>query len=382
MIPLKKGYNTINLRHLITAARYISREIIMNLKVRGLILSALLLLIPVFGYSYLNAKEKTNSVFLHSSYGIIDLTISPDSNYIASFVKTAPIDHNIYVWSVNDFKKEKKLKITGEPRCITFTPDNKYLVVGKGTSTRSQKPGDINIDMWKIGSWDKVDIKRDIPTVYGNNVDAIAISPDSKELACGMPTATDGLIEFWDLETKKFRNILNISRWPKLISYSPDSKYLAVVDIVANEVMLFHADTKKHWKNIKKINPGRITSMTFHPSKCQIAIGYNGIGTKEDKYTRTIEVWDYDQGELIQNIQWESGGGLESVSYNPDGEYIASVEGKEIRLWETNSGILFKKYIHPDGLAFSMAFSPDNKYIAIGGSESIKLWNDYLIKKV
>ncbi|MCG2676857.1 WD40 repeat domain-containing protein [bacterium] len=70
---------------------------------------------------------------------------------------------------------------------------------------------------------------------------------------------------------------------------------------------------------------------------------------------------------------------IRSVSFSPDGKYIASAGGdgdNRIKLWSVESGECVKTLVGHTNAVTSVSFSPDGKYIASGSwDRTIKLWS-------
>ena len=69
-------------------------------------------------------------------------------------------------------------------------------------------------------------------------------------------------------------------------------------------------------------------------------------------------------------------GPVYSVSFSPDGQYIATASGDgTVKLWKPN-GELLKTFTGHQGLVWSVSFSPDGQTIATGSQDrTVKLWN-------
>ena len=70
-----------------------------------------------------------------------------------------------------------------------------------------------------------------------------------------------------------------------------------------------------------------------------------------------------------------------SAAFSPDGQYLATAtQAGVLRLWQTKTGQLYRKWpAHPQN-ADSVAFSPDGRYLASGGWDgTVKVWE---MKKV
>lgn len=86
-------------------------------------------------------------------------------------------------------------------------------------------------------------------------------------------------------------------------------------------------------------------------------------------------VWELSSGENIR-VFWEEVP-VFSISFSPDGKYIASGGmDSTINLWEVNGRREIKTFKGHNGKVYSVSFSPSGKYIVSGGSDNeIKLWD-------
>jgi WD40 repeat protein len=85
-----------------------------------------------------------------------------------------------------------------------------------------------------------------------------------------------------------------------------------------------------------------------------------------------VRIWD-ERGKLVARLKGHRGG-VESVDWNPAGDWLASGGGDSVRLWRPNgtSGPVMTG--HTDEV-YPVAWSPDGRWIASAGSDStVRLW--------
>jgi len=147
------------------------------------------------------------------------------------------------------------------------------------------------------------------------------------------------------------------------VTYSPDSKYLAV----ASSIGVFLLDPI----NLAEIHffdtNARMTSVAFSPNSSIIVSGSND---------KTIKIWDAKSKTLVTTLEGHSEV-VTSVAFNPDGSLLASGSiDKTIKIWDVKKMTLtatLKK--HSDRIT-SVTFSPDGSLLASGSDdETIKLWD-------
>ncbi len=104
---------------------------------------------------------------------------------------------------------------------------------------------------------------------------------------------------------------------------------------------------------VQKGHTGSITSISFSPDGEFIASG--------NKDT-TIKLWNIE-GILIRTFTGHSLS-VNSIAFSPDGKYIASGSSdKTAKLWSIN-GELIRTFNIPQRGVYKVQFSPDGKYIA------------------
>ena len=123
---------------------------------------------------------------------------------------------------------------------------------------------------------------------------------------------------------------------------------------------------RQSWENNDGILEGHfndVNSVSWSPDGKYLASG------SEDK---TVIIWDVKNGEKIKNLKGHSSW-VTSVSWSPDGKYLASGSSyfpdggralEELFIWEVKSGEKLKTLCGNNYSVYSISWSPDSKYLA------------------
>ncbi|MEO0869896.1 MAG: WD40 repeat domain-containing protein [Cyanobacteria bacterium J06642_11] len=250
-------------------------------------------------------------------------------------------DGYIRVWDVNatlqgDEKRwiRRLVSIPASDRYVTslaFSPDNRYLVTGTYN-------GGVRV-------WDLNNCERDRPVCssqlilnrdYRGVAPVVKFSPSGRLLAA---SNYDGTVTLWDWRTREVIAVLE----PETGSHRGDRL------------------------------DGRFSSLTFSPDEAYLAAG------SHDDFITLWSLYPGDEYERLATI--DTGNGVDSVAFSPDGQLLASsnFRGVEIRSVRSRRGRLriddyseleAKKRINtltflPDGLSL---FTGDN-------GNSVGLWD-------
>ena len=115
--------------------------------------------------------------------------------------------------------------------------------------------------------------------------------------------------------------------------------------------------------------PRYVESVSFSPEGQMLA-----SGAEENIY-----LWDVNTGECLRILMGHTGN-VESVSFSPDGQILASAGGYgdfTVRLWDVNRGKHLHTLTADMGYVESVSFSPDGRVLASGalGDGEVHLWD-------
>lgn len=201
----------------------------------------------------------------------------------------------------------------GYARTLQFSRNGSLLIMGGG---RGGKLGHAVV-------WDVKTGKRMIEV--GKEFDqamAADISPDHKMIAIG---CTSKKVKCYDSGTgEELYTISKHTEWVLGTKFSPDGVLLATADRNGN-VMVWEAS-----------NGGEFYILGQHKAAC------NDLAWRADSNLLascskdgTISVWEMNEGKQVKN--WAAhGGGVQSVSFTPEGLIVSCGDDGLVRLWDAN----------------------------------------------
>lgn len=236
------------------------------------------------------------------------VTFSPDGALVASGGSLCCHDRTVRVWDMATRRETASLEGTAP---VTFSPDGSRLAyVSEGE---------------KVKIWDVVRRQEIGTLVHGDQVNALAFSPDGTLLAAGTGRWWEsgrGAVRLWDVARLE-------------------------------EITIIEAPSST-----------AVESVTFSPDGTMLAYGWWTDGA--------IKLWDVPRQQQIGTLE-----GAEPVVFSPDGTILASqTNDRSIKLWDAESR---KELIALSGVedANSVSFSPGGAMLASGSffDGTITLWD-------
>jgi RNA polymerase sigma factor (sigma-70 family) len=177
-----------------------------------------------------------------------DVCLSPDGRLLACSAKG-----EIHVW---DLANGKELRSFRGDR-VVFSPDGIILAWVEGNSST------VHFQEASGG-------KRLRAIDFSHSVDALAFSPDGRNLAAG--NSTEGAVQVWDLVTGKSLSLTGIRRQASLaLAFSPDGRYIAVGEAGIGSSETTHIFELLTGKEVRRFDGHDSCALDFSPDGRSIA---------------------------------------------------------------------------------------------------------------
>jgi WD40 repeat protein len=186
---------------------------------------------------------------------------------------------------------------------------------------------------------------------------SVAFSPDGKSIASAGYAAGPGLgLRLWDAATGAFRVLLPSS--VTAAAFSPDGKSIAYA--TANTPYIFELASGKSRPLRNAAGSGGLLSISYSPDGKWLAAGYvDGsiyafkLATGEPKYLGSSDNGDTDV-----------------VAFSPKGRFVASGgDDATVRLWDMEGKASRVLGAHEGDEIFGLAFSRDGRFLASAASD-------------
>ena len=309
---------------------------------------------------------------------VLAVAFSPDGTRLAS----GSTDTTVRLWNTTGDRDSMILqKHTGATNVLAFSPDGKTLASGSTDKT---------VQLWDTTHGEP------IATLTGhiNGIAALAFSPDGRTLVSG---STDGAIRFWDIETETpLENLITghtqSIKAATFFQNSGQNSSTLVSAAFNGEITFWDVETAQKSTVQNSGHRDWYSAVAFSPDGTKLVsaaadgtIVFGGFpaafsATKPDNLTRLTDVSTGDELTTWQKHARE-------LTFSPDDrtKTVATISGRAIRLWNTETGDELVIPVHDDlplGIhhniptILALAFSPDGRWLVSGTTEGeIRMWD-------
>ena len=183
----------------------------------------------------------------------------------------------------------------------------------------------------------------------------------------GTHLAVASSIGIWWYDTSNGQESLftTYTDWVSSMAFSPDGGTLAGVSAENNAIFLWNVSTRTIAQKFTGYD-GRVTRILFSPDGQTLASVERG---------GKVLLWDVSTGTIKWTLMHSES--VNSISFSPDGEILASGGYDGILFWDITTGTIKQKFITDPRRERTISFSPDGKTLASAGcpEDEILLWD-------
>jgi WD40 repeat protein len=252
-----------------------------------------------------------------------------------------------------------------------FSPDGRTLAIARGASDPVNRFG--RIELWDIETGKLLQLIKG----FDGPVKSISFSPDGNTLISTSAEfrssklqqkvrAREGIIfgelKWWDVRTGELKHKLTLPEDEESFSVraiqSPDGKQLALVETFSQ--IRFYTPSYTLGAPVSNSMDLAMRRASYMPL-----------------FRVRLKLVDPQTGELRQKLDVGQAG---AVTFSPDGKLLAVANGKEVKLWNSQTGKEVRKLKGLKGTVNAVAFSPSGTTLAVASTKYEREYAEHLIK--
>jgi WD40 repeat protein/serine/threonine protein kinase len=272
------------------------------------------------------------------------IAISPTGDYLA----TGSPDGTARLWDLDTLTEVQRWEHPHGVVAVVFSPDGQQVATGTGNPLPLRQGHSVRV--WDVASGGAI-----AQISHSGNILDLAFSDDGTQLASG---SFDGVAQVWDLgqgalvaQVRHQAAVMGVAVGPgrQLATASLDNR-AQLWELVGNPVVTELEEA------------GDIAAVAFHPTEPMVA-----VSTRQN----TISLWHTDGQQLRQ---WSTAHPVQTLTFSPDGHYLATTNHRNVQLWSIPTGTL-QINLPPLSPVNAIAFSPDGQYLATASTDTTaRIW--------
>jgi WD40 repeat protein len=287
-----------------------------------------------------------------------------------ALIAVASVDAKTALFASNDGKEIATFATPAAARAMTFTADNKALIVALANGS---------IEAREVAYTPGAAVPETLGQVlqsFTHGAEAHDLALQGKE-AIFWTTGGDKSLKAWKLASDSPRTSLSHPNSVNAVAYTPDGK---AVITVCSDGKLRTFDTTKGTAG-KTIEVSQTKDAT---SLYGVAVSRDGKRVATAGQDNVSKIFDLESGKLIREIKaWDVKAApkghqdsILSVAFSPDGNQLATTGmDQTIKIWNVADGSLVRELVQPafkttahPGWVYSLGWTSDGKHLLSGGA--------------